>query len=260
MHFNPNKDRPAQRPGEGYIMATTTTIVPSPLATLTPAAHPTRGQVIEALTIAATREGNGGFIGKMLALVTGGSPLSPRQRECVIDCVRREAQRVQRAAATAAAARIDASGIVQMFRHAVERGAERISITLDAAGGIRFGRARNGKVYVSDAGEFGSRTDYGYIPVGGSEIVLRDEVAPEIALAVAAIAADPVTAIVKYGHLTGKCSFCARPLTDGGSIEHGYGPICADKYGLPWNSTTNRALRGKVAAAAATAPQPPHGE
>ena len=249
-------------------MATTTNTptVDSPaaiLAALAPDAHPTRAQVIAGLTLAAAREGNGGFIGKMLALVTGGSPLSPRQRECVIDCVRREAQRVQRAAATAAAARIDASGIVQMFRHAVERGAERISITLDAAGGIRFGRGRNGKVYVSDAGDFGSRTDYGYIPVGSSEIVLRDEVAPEIALAVAAIAADPVTAIVKYGHLTGKCSFCARPLTDGGSIEHGYGPICADKYGLPWNSATNRALRSKVAEGAAEAPAdpaPPQGE
>ena len=26
LHFNPNKDRPAQRPGEGYIMATTNNI------------------------------------------------------------------------------------------------------------------------------------------------------------------------------------------------------------------------------------------
>ena len=240
-------------------MATTTPIVDSPsaiLAALAPDAHPTREQVIAGLTIAVAREGSGGFVGKMLALVTGGYPLSPRQRECVIDIVRREAQRVSRAANAANAARIDASGIVAMFRNAVERGAERVSITLDAAGGIRFGRGRNGKVYVSDAGEFGSRTDYGYIPVGGSEIVLRDEVAPEIALAVAAIAADPVTAIVRYGHLTGKCSFCSRPLTDGGSIEHGYGPICAEKYGLPWNSATNRALRAKVAAD----PAPPQGE
>jgi hypothetical protein len=249
-------------------MATTTnTTVDSPseiLATLAPDAQPTRAHVLAGLTLAAAREGSGGFVGKMLALVTGGSPLSPRQRECVIDIVRREAQRVQRAAAAARCARIDASGIVAMFATACAKGAERISITLDAAGGIRFGMSRSGKIYVSDAGDFFSRTDYGYIPVDGNEIILRDEVAPEVALAVAAIAADPVTAIVRYGHLTGKCSFCCRPLTDGGSIEHGYGPICADKYGLPWNSATNRALRSKVAAAGATEapadPASPQGE
>ena len=60
-------------------MATTTTIVPSSLATLTPAAHPTRGQVIEALTIAATREGSGGFAAVMLHRVANGQDLTPSQ-------------------------------------------------------------------------------------------------------------------------------------------------------------------------------------
>jgi len=35
LYLNPNKDRPAQRPGEGYIMATTNNnIVPSPSFTI----------------------------------------------------------------------------------------------------------------------------------------------------------------------------------------------------------------------------------
>lgn len=33
--------------------------------------------------------------------------------------------------------------------------------------------------------------------------------------------------------LTGHCSFCQRELTDAGSLEVGYGPICADRWGLP---------------------------
>ncbi len=229
-------------------MATTTSIVPTTLASLTPDAHPTRGQVIEALTAIVARTGNGGFAGKMLDLVSGNIVLSPRQRECVIDMTHKEAARLARAATEAQAARLDASGIVAMFARAVERGAERVSISLNTGGGIRFGRGRNGTIYVSDCGDFGSRRDYGRIAVGSSTITLRDDVAPEVALAVAAVAADPVAAIVQHGHLTGKCSFCSRPLTDGGSIAHGYGPICAERYGLPWNSESNRALRKQVAA------------
>jgi len=236
-------------------MATTTTIVPSSLATLAPAAHPTRTQVVEALTLAAAREGSGGFAAAMLQRVANGQDLTPRMRDCVIDLTQREARRLNAATAAASAARLDASGIVAMFCKAVERGAQRIAITLNTGGGIRFGRGRNGIIYISDAAEFGNRVTYGRIAVGDNNIILRDEVAPEVALAIAAVAADPAAAIVRHGHLTGKCSFCCRPLTDGGSIAHGYGEICAGKYGLPWNSTTNRELRKQVAAAATAAPE-----
>ena len=30
------------------------------------------------------------------------------------------------------------------------------------------------------------------------------------------------------------CSFCQRPLNDPRSVRWGYGPVCADNYGLPW--------------------------
>lgn len=45
---------------------------------------------------------------------------------------------------------------------------------------------------------------------------------------------DPVAAAVAYGHAMGNCAFCTRPLTDDRSIVVGYGPVCAQKYGLPW--------------------------
>lgn len=47
------------------------------------------------------------------------------------------------------------------------------------------------------------------------------------------IAADPAKAAKLYAQQTGSCTFCQRELTDAGSIEVGYGPICADRYGLP---------------------------
>jgi hypothetical protein len=41
----------------------------------------------------------------------------------------------------------------------------------------------------------------------------------------------------RFGHEHHRCVFCSRNLsdeTDGRSVDVGYGPICANKYGLPW--------------------------
>lgn len=41
-----------------------------------------------------------------------------------------------------------------------------------------------------------------------------------------------------YGQRFGHCCFCARELTDHRSVEAGYGPICAGKWGLQWGVPT----------------------
>jgi hypothetical protein len=56
---------------------------------------------------------------------------------------------------------------------------------------------------------------------------------PDVLAALAAIAADPATAAKAYGMVAGRCSFCDAPITDAGSVEVGYGPTCAKRYGLP---------------------------
>ena len=45
---------------------------------------------------------------------------------------------------------------------------------------------------------------------------------------------NPIEIARAYSSKYGKCSFCARPLSDPRSTEVGYGPICATNYGLPW--------------------------
>lgn len=43
------------------------------------------------------------------------------------------------------------------------------------------------------------------------------------------------------GKSTSTCQFCMRPLSDGAdghSIDRGYGPVCAQRYGLPWGVDT----------------------
>ena len=47
------------------------------------------------------------------------------------------------------------------------------------------------------------------------------------------IANNPAEAAQAYGALTCRCSFCGLPLTDDGSVEVGYGPTCAKRWGLP---------------------------
>ena len=47
-----------------------------------------------------------------------------------------------------------------------------------------------------------------------------------------AIVSNPAGALAAYGHLTGTCSICRRPLEDAESVRKGIGPICADKVGL----------------------------
>lgn len=47
---------------------------------------------------------------------------------------------------------------------------------------------------------------------------------------------DPIQAAILTGKLTSCCSFCSRPLTDERSVKHGYGPICAANWGLPWDA------------------------
>jgi len=45
---------------------------------------------------------------------------------------------------------------------------------------------------------------------------------------------DPSGVASEYGKLTGRCSFCARRLTDARSISVGYGATCAKNYDLEW--------------------------
>lgn len=49
-------------------------------------------------------------------------------------------------------------------------------------------------------------------------------------------ASNPAERAAAYGKETGNCCFCMKRLTDTRSVEVGYGPICADRWGLPWGA------------------------
>ena len=63
--------------------------------------------------------------------------------------------------------------------------------------------------------------------------ICANEVRPfKVTDLIEAIVANPAGGLSAYGHLTGTCSICRRPLEDAESVARGIGPICADKVGL----------------------------
>ena len=50
------------------------------------------------------------------------------------------------------------------------------------------------------------------------------------------LSSNPKRAMQQYGKKTGNCGFCSLPLTDPKSVYVGYGPVCAEKWHLPWGA------------------------
>lgn len=60
------------------------------------------------------------------------------------------------------------------------------------------------------------------------------------------VAENPAAAAKEYAALMGLCSFCGKQLTDDGSVEVGYGPVCAKHWGLPHTAKGTPALHEVV--------------
>jgi len=88
-----------------------------------------------------------------------------------------------------------------------------------------------GAVYVKAKGG-----DYlGKIAADGRWMPVAEAAAfPNLAKLLADLADDPAGVARAQGQAFGHCCFCAKMLTDARSVKMGYGPVCADNFGLPW--------------------------
>lgn len=84
-----------------------------------------------------------------------------------------------------------------------------------------------GAIYIKVQGEY-----RGMIAADGA---MRGDITrdAELITLLTAIGADPARLAREYAAMTSCCSFCGLALSDAGSVEVGYGPICASRYGLP---------------------------
>lgn len=141
------------------------------------------------------------------------------------------------APAAPAAVQVNVQQIQAMFDRAGKT-LKRIKVKLQSVEGqpVAFGRAGPaskyaGQILVTDGGPFGANKYFGRIDANGDFHATRQAGADVVAL-VQEFAAEPEATAGKYGRLTGACSFCNHSLKDSRSTELGYGPVCAQRFGL----------------------------
>lgn len=102
-----------------------------------------------------------------------------------------------------------------------------INLTSKDGHKIRVYRATKGYIAIKVDGEY-----VGKLVSADAQIILYSakELLPEID----ALLSNPISESALQGREYGRCCFCNRELDNEGSIFHGYGPICAEKWGLPW--------------------------
>lgn len=139
------------------------------------------------------------------------------------------------------------SGIVELLAHAKARGLKypKLWLQLDASTPLRITIAgpssrTPGYLVLTDGGPFDSNRYFGRISPQGFYEVGRDGFTRQAQLGplLNRLSADPAGVAAEYGHLTGNCCFCSRRLSDERSTVVGYGPIYAEKFGVPWGAGT----------------------
>jgi hypothetical protein len=133
--------------------------------------------------------------------------------------------------------------IVDMMQTAHEAGRSVPSIVFETstAGRVKFyrqtERSKNpGAISMNDGGPKGADVWFGSINLDGSFRPTR-ACSPAVREVIAAFSEDPGGYAAAYGKGSARCCFCSTEITTAESKAVGYGPVCAENYGLPWGAT-----------------------
>lgn len=174
------------------------------------------------------------FAGSLISNFNRYGKLTPKQFDCVEKLIIR--------LTTPAPEQVSVPNIKKMIDNASLK-IKRVKITLKDASGtaVVFKNAGPnsiyfGKILISNGASFGSFNNkfFGTIDTDGKFIPTAN-VNSNILSLIQEFDSDPITTAAKYGKMTGSCCFCRKTLSDKRSTDVGYGPICADKFNLPWN-------------------------
>lgn len=150
----------------------------------------------------------------------------------------REERQTQRAALTERIGPVQYPKIKAMFASAFASRLKnpRLRFETDCGQPIELTAAKPGSknpgcIYVTDGGPYGANRYFGKIDPSGTFTPGRD-CSEAIVAVLNGIETDPLAAATAFGRKTGRCCFCGKHLTAEKSVDRGYGPICAEKYGL----------------------------
>lgn len=96
-----------------------------------------------------------------------------------------------------------------------------------------------GTVVLTDGRPYGGNTYYGRVTTNGVWEPVQSLGSTEtraISKLLTCLSADPAGTAAAHGKATGRCVFCNSELSNEGSLQVGYGPICARRYSLPWKA------------------------
>ena len=139
---------------------------------------------------------------------------------------------------------LDVGEIRARLLRARGRGIKHPKIRLDLGDGRRVvcslcGPASRyeGCVNLTDGGRYPDNIFYGRIDLEGRWRPTR-AAGEDVRVVITSFARDPASTAQCLGRRYGVCCFCGRELSTKESVAVGYGPICADRYGLPWGDPT----------------------
>lgn len=153
------------------------------------------------------------------------------------------------------------AGVFDLIQKAKDNGLKHpaLILKLPTAGSlkVRLGVPKNPKyadrLLLTDGGKWPNSKWYGAIDKHGKwecPSKVPSAVREEIADTLYQLASDPAGTAKVQGKLTGHCCFCGTGLTDPHSVAAGFGPYCADKYGLKaqWHTAVKKAAALDAAA------------
>lgn len=214
---------------------------------------------VEAFEIVSNVRGN--FAQSLVSQIRNGRALSARQLPWLHKLAIDELRRTNEIVATRETPATRYTAIVSLMQSAAQHlQRPKVRFVLES-GNVQFSIAGSssrydGKIIVTDGGGYGSNVFYGVIALDGSFTAHRSS--PEwIVAALDALNENPASYAAAYGRRVGACCFCSRTLTTSESLTVGYGPICADHFGLSWGErlveTSPNAIVAAIVAAGVAA-------
>lgn len=142
----------------------------------------------------------------------------------------------QPAAPKAPAVTLEVSGIVRMFARASSALKKPAVVLTSGDLSLRISVASSRSRYAGQlmvASPSYGDAYYGRIDQAGGWYPAA-AATPAVLDLLVAFASEPEQVAAAHGRQTGACCFCSRHLEDARSTSVGYGPVCAERYGLRW--------------------------